>query len=870
MKNISFDNPYLLLVAIPVLLLLIIPYIIAIRKENRSKAVVVSFVIHILIVVLVTLAAAGTVVTTIMTETHVYVVADVSYSANRNLDAMDATIAELQEKLPKNSKVGVVCFGKDYTLHTEMGADIQSVKEAQVDDSATNISAALNYVADLFEENVIKRVVLITDGKETDTNATAELISAVENLNAKHIYIDAIYMDDNLPDDAKEVQVSGVDVTHATYLNHQTTATVMLQSSYDADVIVYLYQGENTSPVSTYATTLTKGYNIINFDLDTSVEGEFDYKVEVEATEDYSPHNNAYTFTQSVTGKLSVLLVSSSEADLTRAQALYGANATIDAYINNPAVPCTIEDMCKYDEIIISGVDVRTLHNYTAFVDAVDKAVSLFGKSLITMGDLMLQNKTDDVLKQLEDMLPVKYGNSDQDAKIYGIVLDTSHSMLNAGKLALAKQAAIYLLNLLDDNDYVTVIAFNGDVTVMQAPTKALNREEIAKTINEIETRQGTYIGLGLRTAFELMISQAQTEKQVMLITDGLSFSVETDAPHEIAFEMRNMGIYTSVITTVSTLGAEAMQRVASSGGGHFYPIEKESQLEELMFTQIADDLTESIIEKESPVMVKNPNDAVMSGIESLPHLQGFVYAKEKASATTVLQTEYQKAEGGKANPPVYVYWSYGNGRVCTFTGSLTGDWVAGWESGEGNQFLQNVFSVNTPKERIDYPYTLDITYDGTYSNVEITPATLNPYATTHVTLTLPDGSQTTQQLAFDSKRYTYSFQTPDIGKYEITIVYAYDNKSFEASTGFHISYSPEYDAFAIFDAASLHESIRNRGSVSEGVVPTIQNNEKEVATYTIAFAIPFLIAAVALFAIDVFIRKIKWKDIQSLFGHKA
>ena len=73
-----------------------------------------------------------------------------------------------------------------------------------------------------------------------------------------------------------------------------------------------------------------------------------------------------------------------------------------------------------------------------------------------------------------------------------------------------------------------------------------------------------------------------------------------------------------------------------------------------------------------------------------------------------------------------------------------------------------------------------------------------------------------------------------------------------------------------IFDAASLHECIRNRGTVTEGAVPLIENDATEVATYTVSYAVPLLIAAVVLFVVDVFIRKIKWKDILSLFGKKA
>jgi len=227
MRNISFDNPYLLLLLLPLLALLIVPYAIAVRRENRSRSVVASFVLHLLIACFVTLAIAGTVVTTVMTETNVYVLADVSYSTNKNLDLMDRHIADLQKKLPRNSSMGLICFGKDCKLVTEMGGETVSVKNSGVDDSATNISDAIEYASTLFEDGVIKRIVLITDGKETDSDATGKLIAAIENLHVKGIYIDAIYVDSNLSEGAKEVQLSGVDFTTSTYLNHATTADVL-------------------------------------------------------------------------------------------------------------------------------------------------------------------------------------------------------------------------------------------------------------------------------------------------------------------------------------------------------------------------------------------------------------------------------------------------------------------------------------------------------------------------------------------------------------------------------------------------------------------------------------------------------------------
>ena len=867
MKNISFDNPYLLLLIVPLLLAIVIPVAIAIRKENKSKSVFISLALHILISVLVTLAVAGTVYTTVMTETQVVVVADVSYSANRNLDTVDEYVAGIREKLPKNSKMAVVVFGKDVKLLAGFDAEtVPSVKGSGVDDSATDISQALDYAVSLYGEGVIKRMILISDGKETHTDAAGKLVSAVENVYANDIYIDAIYLDNNLAEDQKEIQISDVSFAASTYMNHEAKAEVLIQSSYDTGAIAVLYvEGER---VSNQAVKLQRGFNVIQIDLPTGSTGRYDYRVAVTADGDYCTSNNTYDFTQTIVAGLKVLLVSGDEADLAKAEQLYGESAEIVPYIQDPNVPCTVEELCDYDEIMISNVDIRELNNYTAFLDGVEKVVSRFGKSLVTMGDLKIQNKSDDVLKGLEDMLPVKYGNSDQDPKLYAIVIDTSRSMQNFSRLKIAKQAAVQLLNMLSDDDYIMVVNFWGEINVLQSPEKAIHRDEIAAKINAIQPYQGTVIGTALDKAGELMIDMAYDDKQIMLISDGMSYTLESDTPADVVTRLKDHDITTSVIHPAAREeGVATLKGIAEAGGGNYFEIITEESLLEIMFSEVADELTQSVIEGRTPVRVKREHDAVLSGIASIPDVMGYAYAKAKASATTVLTVDYVKSSGNTVEAPLYAYWAYGNGRVSSFTSSFTGEWAASWENESGNRFFQNVLVSNTPAERVDYPYSIGVTYDGSYSQVEIIPVVLNPYATTDVTVTLPDGTTVTERLTFDTARYFYRFETPLRGRYLINVTYAYADKSFQSEAAFHVGYSPEYNAFEVFDPASLHAAIRNRGGVYEGSIPSLENDEKEVATYVLRFVAPLMIAAVVLYVIDIIIRKLKWSDIKSFFS---
>ena len=102
----------------------------------------------------------------------------------------------------------------------------------------------------------------------------------------------------------------------------------------------------------------------------------------------------------------------------------------------------------------------------------------------------------------------------------------------------IAKESAVQLLNMLDDHDYVMVVNFWGEINVLQSPTKAVNREEIATLINSIQPYQGTVIGTALDKAGELMIDMAYDDKQIMLISDGMSYTLESDTPADVVTKL--------------------------------------------------------------------------------------------------------------------------------------------------------------------------------------------------------------------------------------------------------------------------------------------------------------------------------------------
>ena len=258
--------------------------------------------------------------------------------------------------------------------------------------------------------------------------------------------------------------------------------------------------------------------------------------------------------------------------------------------------------------------------------------------------------------------------------------------------------------------------------------------------------------------------------------------------------------------------------------------------------------------------------DETVEGILSLPNVSGYVNSKAKLDATMVLSVDYQKNASTTVAVPLYSYREHGNGRVATFTSSLSGDWLENWGDADKAAFFGNVLVTNTPTERIDYPYTLTVEYGGDSSTIEIVPSDLNPTAVASVKITAPDGTVAEQQLVFDLNRYFTSFDTPDTGKYNIEITYSYGTHSFSSINCFNVPYYSEYDAFAVFDVASIHKFMRGIGQISTDGTLNLETDKNKVDTYELNFRIPLLIIAVVLFVVDVAVRKMKWKDIKDLF----
>jgi len=894
MTSISFDNPYMLFISIPLFLLVLIPYIIAIRKENKSKSAVISLVLHTLIIALVCIAVAGLHIKTVVTKTEVIVVADASYSTKRDAEKIDGYIKSIldEKKLPQNTKTGVVCFGKDTHLNTSLGGKFTSITKSKLDTGVTDISGALEYASGLFSNDAVKRIVLITDGEQNTIDGAKGVYNSIKNMETKGILVDAVFVDSSLTEDEYEVQLKEIEYVSSVYEGQKTQLHVIIRSNSEYipdetkpkdrnDAFVRLYDGDGNL-VNEVSRPLLKGENLVTIELDTQLDGNSkvkttDYRVVVEASHDTSPKNNSSTFTQQIVGELRVLLVSRMKSDYEKARELYGEKAIIDKpIIDNRAVPCMLEELCAYDIFILSDIDVKTIPNGEAFVTNLNTAVSKFGKTLIMAGNTYVQNKTEPIYELLGGMSAINNGNSSGEPNLYAIVIDSSRSMQDASQLIMAKASAVQLLELMKPGDQVMILSFSGDVSIVHDAVDATkNKEALKEAINNIKPTQGTVLGAGLRLAYDQMKDrEGFSKKQVLLISDGRSYvdAGAKDEPQKVAKELFQSGIYVSSINTASPVGTDLLMQIAKIGQGNkdgvgYFYIENPEQVVETVTTEVADTLYQTIIIGDTPVKIKDYSDPLLRGVSSVPNIGGYYFGRERADTTVVLEVIYSPERGVEIPVPLYSYKNYENGKVISLSTKFSGDWVSAWSTDAGGiAVFTRMLNENIPAEKNSSPFTFNVEYDGAEAKIEIVPGEANPDIAVDLEIIAPSGESVTEALSYKDGIYTMNYEIKEAGKYFANIAYKYGSTVFPATITFDVAYLPEYDRLVTFDSATLYNSI-STGTVSENGDLKIEADKESEITTTEYFIIPLMAAAVLLYVVDIAVRKLKWSDIVSLFG---
>ncbi len=891
MNNISFDNPWLLFIGLPLLAAVIVPFAITVRRDNANFHNIASFSLHALICICITLAISGMSFETVITETNVFVLADISYSSEHNLDEVQENIDKISTKLPKNSKMGVICFGRNYQMIADLGESVPDVRTAdKVDRSATDIASALRYTGNLFDDGVIKRIIVITDGVETVSSNN--IIRVVNALQDNEVYVDAVFLDNSQNESVSEVQIDGVEVTGTTYVEKSEEVNVLVRVNCGET------DGEKSERTNGYVSlfrdgVLTErrsasfydGLNVVALPLYTDEAGSYNYEVRVETVDaagDNSPYNNKCLFSQTVAEEFNVLFIGGSEDDCYAGRDIYGTKNV--KYVSDVAeVPLSVEELCVYDEIVLCNFDVRTLSASTMFTSSLATLVDDYGKTLTTFGNTFVQEiKEGDnslgnqALTKLADLLPVNIGNNDQDTRLIALVLDISLSMNFEGRFEVAKRAAKELLNAFNSKDMVMVVGFSKGITELLPPTYLTSIDAIKNRIDKCEAENGTNLGYALEYTYGLMPDRFH-DKRVIIISDGMNPEDDNAKALNWAVKMSQEKISVSALGIYPKDDGDALLRSIVHNGYESADVKKvfyQSISNEDEIDVVIDDVSQNtddimITGDRYEVSVRRPGEEVVEGVENMGAVGGFWYNSAKSTAQTVLTLKYFRDKGVTSfDVPLYAYWSGGgNGKVVSFLSDISSNWTYEWVYGtDGEKFLANIPKATLPSERIDMPFIVKVEGSGNATTVYVeTSSALQDSSSFTATLYDPEGMATTKDLSFDSSSYFATFSTDAPGRYTVLVDY---NGIYKTEVDFSVSYYAEYDSFATCSKSYMYRLLTGNGKILElDGIEAIENTDSAYTSYSFKFTLPLMIVSAVAFVADIIVRQLRWKDVTSFFS---
>jgi Ca-activated chloride channel family protein len=173
-----------------------------------------------------------------------------------------------------------------------------------------------------------------------------------------------------------------------------------------------------------------------------------------------------------------------------------------------------------------------------------------------------------------------------------GLVLDRSGSM-HGEKLDYAKQAAGYVLDLLQNQDRAALVAFDDNVDVLSTsvPINEENRQILRGKIRELMTGSSTNLSGGwLQGCQEIAVTAEEGQLvRTLLLTDGLA-NVGIIDLEQLGYHSRqlyNRGVSTSTFGVGTDYNEHLLEEMANMGGGKYYFIDHPRRIPEIFAEEL-------------------------------------------------------------------------------------------------------------------------------------------------------------------------------------------------------------------------------------------------------------------------------------------
>lgn len=674
-----FTNPLALI------FLLLIPAVAAlgwpVRGFSRRREIL-SLSVRLVIVLCLVLSLAGLEMVRAADELAVVFLIDASDSMPlSSQNQAIGTVRQAMSGMKAGDRAAVVVFGGDALVERLMSSNNQLGEITSIPRSdQTDLSAAIRLALALYPPDAARRMVLLSDGEATrgDVDAAARLAAASG--------VQIMVLPFGSPGNA-EALVRSVNVPPNLRLGEQFDLQLQVQASQamNTDLRVLaggqlIYQGSRE---------LKKGEQTFSLPLKTgnaglNQTGFVRFEVQIAPQSDHFYQNNAMEAFTQVEGPPKVLIVAPPAGESLPfnqeprpdefGQLVKAFEATnFDLRVVPPSgLPSDLTELAPYESVVLVDVPASELGDRQML--ALQSYVRDLGGGLLAIGGPTSYGVGGYYRTPLEETLPLDMQIKDEQRRptlTMIFIIDRSGSMSETSggvsKIELAKEAAIRSTEMLFPGDRVGVIAFDESASWVVQPTTLSDPGSVIRAIGSIRSGGGTDILAGLQLMAKTLPGDPASLKHVILLTDG--GADPTGIPQLVEQLYKQSGI------TLSTVGvgqdaAAFLPDLARLAGGRYHFASDPGTIPRI-FSEETSLAARSYIIERTFTPRQTSASPILSGIQALPPLHGFVGTTAKSTAQAILVSDQ--------NEPVLASWRYGLGKAVAFTSDASARWARDW-----------------------------------------------------------------------------------------------------------------------------------------------------------------------------------------------
>lgn len=598
-------------------------------------------------------------------------------------DASLAFITRTVSEKPEKDEAGLVAFAREAAveLAPRVSFPLDTLNSRMTKDG-TNIQRGLSLAGALLPAENRGRVVLISDGTQTEGNVS----EVVEELRSRRIPVDVLpvqYVYEH------EVWLEKLELPRFVRAGETYEAAVVLSSLTAGTGKLTLR--ENGREVYEGDVEFKAGKNRYVLPLYMREPGYYEYlaTITVPAGLDGWAENNMAAGYVFLRGRGKTLVVTDPGGDPRDSQSLVAALKQGDFDVEEHGAyefPWDALSLMPYDCVIFVNVPADALD--VVQMEALHDAVYSQGVGFLMVGGQNSFGPGGWRRTAVEKALPVTMDDPQRKRQPAGaivFVLDRSGSMsLNVRgteyrQQQLANRATLLAAQTLLPGDMAGVIAFDVQSRWVVPLGPVQDPEDFSSKVWSIGPGGGTDIYPALVEALAALqnVSPSQAAvRHILLLSDGQTL----EGDHEgIARKIAENGMSLSTVAIGDNPNLTLMGNLAELGGGTAHRVDDPYMLPKI-FIKEALTLRRTMIQNKTFTPQVEVHSPVLKGIDAFPELGGFVLTMpRKGRAITILRAPKDKDGGDEEIDPVLATWRYGLAKTAAFTSDLSPNWGAAW-----------------------------------------------------------------------------------------------------------------------------------------------------------------------------------------------